>query len=663
MNCTTHTLAAALCAATIGTTTLAEANPLEIAVETNREEAVSSFRAECAAAGQKGAICVGWATSMEKIRPRDGALPKVATGISLRLARGEEESAQLFVTPRSGDLHNVRVAIDGNLTRMQNAECRMQNDGEDNRPTAKPSNCQTTSDAAFAASNIAVSVLGYVNVRNTTAKWHAGYVVPAKNESGYSRKTRPFEAGDAGWWPDPLLRFLDRADVKAGDMQGFWVWVHCPESQTAGRYCGTLVVSADDTSEVRIPFEVRVNDFAVGCVPPMPLMVSFCPGRDKTRGDKSPYKLWGRHKVEWGDFLADYYITLMHLYGANVTWDILERLKGQGRLGLFNLGPYGPPASTNETDMAAWREKHLPAMRKNYEEAKSRGLLDHAFIYGADEEWPKTFPPLRKAVLEMKEACPGVPIVTTARDWRYGVDSLLDCMDWFFAGIQDKNYNVANARKSRAKGHRVGWYGEEDAPYANFEIQSGAIDLRLLMGAQAQRVKPDGYLYYCTTWWTTNTCMEAGPFTKWDPRTWGGLNGNGSLLYPGPDGIPLSTIRLENFRDGLEDLWYAKLLEEKLQKLMQNAECTMQNDAGGSQPPATDSSATDCNRQPAAVNLAPQLTNNPTSQLSDRASWARRAKSALAVPRDVVDSRTNFTDDPAALYRWRDEMADLIEAQ
>ncbi|MBR0056086.1 MAG: hypothetical protein IJP66_02045, partial [Kiritimatiellae bacterium] len=94
MNYTTHTLAAAVCAATIGTTTLAEANPLEIAVETNREEAVSSFRAECAAAGQTGAICVGQATSMEKIRPRNGALPKVATGISLRLARGEEESAQ-----------------------------------------------------------------------------------------------------------------------------------------------------------------------------------------------------------------------------------------------------------------------------------------------------------------------------------------------------------------------------------------------------------------------------------------------------------------------------------------------------------------------------------------------------------------------------------------
>ena len=46
---------------------------------------------------------------------------------------------------------------------------------------------------------------------------------------------------------------------------------------------------------------------------------------------------------------------------------------------------------------------------------------------------------------------------------------------------------------------------------------------------------------------------------------------------------------------------------------------------------------------------------------SNRASWAQRAGEALAVPREVMDSMTNYTDDPAVLYRWRDEMANLIE--
>jgi hypothetical protein len=54
---------------------------------------------------------------------------------------------------------------------------------------------------------------------------------------------------------------------------------------------------------------------------------------------------------------------------------------------------------------------------------------------------------------------------------------------------------------------------------------------------------------------------------------------------------------------------------------------------------------------------APLQDGEPTS----RAAWVSRAKAALAVPREVVDTMTNFTDDQAVLYRWRDEMADLIE--
>ena len=81
----------------------------------------------------------------------------------------------------------------------------------------------------------------------------------------------------------------------------------------------------------------------------------------------------------------------------------------------------------------------------------------------------------------------------------------------------------------------------------------------------------------------------------------------------GPDGKPLSTLRFENFRDGVEDLWYAELLRRKL------------------------------NANPAVL-------------------WAARARELLAVPRSVVDSLTNYTDDSAALYAWRSAIADLLAA-
>ena len=116
----------------------------------------------------------------------------------------------------------------------------------------------------------------------------------------------------------------------------------------------------------------------------------------------------------------------------------------------------------------------------------------------------------------------------------------------------------------------------------------------------------------------------------WNPRSFRSYHGDGAWTCVGPDGIPVPTIRLENFRDGLEDYAYAKLLEKKLQEVEEA--CTPPSPAGSGK----------CARNAAS-------------------SWLRRAKAALAVPREVMDSMTNYTDDPAVLYRWRDEMADLLE--
>ena len=42
--------------------------------------------------------------------------------------------------------------------------------------------------------------------------------------------------------------------------------------------------------------------------------------------------------------------------------------------------------------------------------------------------------------------------------------------------------------------------------------------------------------------------------------------------------------------------------------------------------------------------------------------WCRNARELLSVPQDVTETMTKYTDDPAAVYRWRDAMADLIES-
>ena len=548
-------------------------------------------------------MSVGWATAAEKIRPRTAGkvLPISADGLKVRLARNEYESVQVLVSPKTAGLKDVKVSVDGDLY---------------------------SGGGVFGATNVSCEVVGYVYA-NPASRHIAGHVVVTNNALGYVRRSRRRDVADVGWWPDPILRFLDHADVKVGDVQSFWVRVHCPERQAVGTYRGAIVVSAQDVPDVRIPFAVRVNDFSIGRTPPTPVLVTFRPwfghgtANAKTRkmmlsDATSPQNAWRRHETEWCDFLADYFITIDNLYGGDVRFDLMERLKAQGRLGHFNLGYWNCPNSTNAADIAVWRKKTIPGIRKTYKEAKLRGLLDRAILFGCDEAHANWFPAIREAVCELKAEFPDVPLVTTARDWkRYGVNSPLAGVDWFVPGAKPEYYNPAKAAVSRAQGRKVLWYGDPEGPYANLLVETDAIDFRQLVGVQSVRMETDGYLYYTIAQWGANRCIESGPFTRWNPHSYNGLNGNGSWVCCGPDGTPLATIRLENFRDGLEDLWYAKILGKKLNEIEKEGKAPV--------------------------------------------DWMSRARMALAVPREVMDTMANFNNDPAVLYRWRDAMADLIE--
>ena len=539
-------------------------------------------------------MALGWATSMDKVMPR-GRIPSrpiPTEGLRLRLAGNEYESVQLLIAPIGHNLKNVRVKVEENL-------------------------------GDFAATNVVVSPVGYVNITNR-APYGVGTVRRAGEGSGYSRTIR---AADLGWHPDPILDgVLDGVDVSGTDVQSFWVRVHCPEGQTAGEYKGALVVTADGIAPVRVPFTVRVNGFSIGRASPLPTAITFHPPQVKSRGPQAPVFMWERHRMEWVDFLADYFITMDNLYndkGHEIPFDALERLNAQGRLGLFSIGYWTFPKSTNETDVAEWRAKTIPRLRKAYDEVKAHGLLDHAYCYGCDEVGTNRFPLVRLAVKELKEVLPGIPISTTSYDDDFGVgaDASLDVVDWFTPSTA--KYDAVKAAKSRKAGHRVWWYicCGPHAPYANMFVECPPIEGRVLMGAQTVRERPDGFLYYQITLWGGLKCIETGPFTEWKAQSWATYNGDGSWTCVGPDGIPLPTIRLENYRDGLEDYAYAKILEQKL-KEVENGKCKVK---------------------------------------SDGCAWISRAKAALAVPREVMETMTNYTDDPVALYRWRDEIADLIE--
>jgi hypothetical protein len=518
------------------------------------------------------------------VLPRADTLPvQTKTSVVLALARGERESFQVVVIPCRADLKHAQVCV---------TDLR----GKDG--------------ATLSASQVKVSPVGYVETK----------AVP------------PYGSSHVGWWPDPILESLPAADVARGDAQAFWVRVHAPREQPAGQYQGKLEVRCQDGPLFAFDLTVRVYGFAVPAASPLPLAVTFAPHdfpASATSGEQSPWRnepdypinAWKKHKLRWADFLADYYLTYDSLYTREgPDFEAIQRLHEQGRLGSFNLGYYGP-CGAGPAEIEAWKKGTLDRLRTQFEQAKKLGVLDHAYIYGCDENPPDLFPGVQRAAALLKAEFPGVLVMTTTYDHSYGQDTEIKAVDAWCP--LTPRFDPDKAATARAAGRLVWWYiccGPHHPP-ANMFIEYPAIEGRLLMGAMTAKYRPDGFLYYQISIWNSRRPIARGPFTDWDPRSWTTYHGDGSWTCVGPDGTPLPTIRLENFRDGLEDYAYFCVLEHLVRRYEAKS-------AGLS---------------------------------AEQQAWLTESRAALQVPESLVKSMAEYSRDPALLYEYRSRLGELID--
>ncbi|MBN2451344.1 MAG: DUF4091 domain-containing protein [Lentisphaeria bacterium] len=526
------------------------------------------------------------ATSMEKVLPRGPkARLKVTDRLQLRLAANETESVQVLVVPCE------QGAV---------------------RAVFRTADLASATGHVFPASGIRVSPVGYVETK----------AVP------------PYGSSHVGWWPDPILDFMDSADLAEGDVQAFWLRVTAPRDQAPGEYAGAIRLEVEGKGVLRLPLLVRVYGFSLPTGSPLPLAITFAPHDHPLPEEKGvqeawrqepdyPINAWKTQRGRWVDFLADYGITLDSLYeygGWAPDFEALSRLKQQGRLGRFNLGYFSKCPEGAEAAVQ-WAENILGKLRPRYEKARELGLLEHAYIYGCDEHGEEDFPHVERAARVLKGAFPEVSVMTTTYDHSFGLESALTTPDAYCP--LTPRYDPERAARARAAGKEVWWYiccGPRH-PHANMFIEYPAIEGRLLMGAMTAKYRPDGFLYYQISIWNSRRPIQSGPFTDWNPRSWTTWHGDGAWTCVGPGGTPIPTIRLENFRDGLEDFAYVRILEATLAAVRANA-----------------------------------------TVARDQAPWIRQAEEALAVPEEVVTDLKTYTTDPACLYRYREALAAAIEA-
>ena len=446
---------------------------------------------------------------------------------------------------------------------------------------------------------------------------------------GHAKTKRPlYPVEYVGWYPDFLLEYQDEADVKPGEAVPFWIRLKAPTGTPGGIYKGTVTVSAANAEPYSFPVEAEVFGFSLPAGSPLPSSNNF-----NINAMRKTYTF--KNEKEWQDFLrkivdlaADYKISLDFLYSGPYTslkgkgyYPQFKHLNDQGLLRAYCIlnSTVGDKTIKNpnhpEVDKLIERSRrHLDYWGKV---AREFGVWEKAYLYGFDEG--RIDAVTNRVFGFVKKNYPDLPIMTTAgvsSADQPGIENIDIWVPQATAYVKKKELVDALRKKNK----KIWWYvcNFPRPPEPTLMLEVPACVPRLLMGMMSAKYKPEGFLYYSLIIWKQPPITE-GPRTNWNPATYGTDNEDGNLFVPGKDRQVLPTIRIENFRDGVEDLWYYTLLDEALASARKNPEKA---------PPG----------------------------------WIKAAEDALIVPDSIVAGTSSYTTDPERIRKERLKIARLIEA-
>jgi hypothetical protein len=386
------------------------------------------------------------------------------------------------------------------------------------------------------------------------------------------------------WIPDCLVPFAAPSglggvpfDIAADNNQAVWVDVYIPRDALSGIYTGKVEVSVDSVVTHTMPISLQVYDFALPDECHLKNMFAM-----------SPNNVAKRHGVE-SESQAYYAVEARyHQMAHRHRFDIVRSVKN-----LSIMDDYHKRYLIGELYTAV----------NNYE-GPGENVGNNTFSVGLYNSRPGEFSPDTEAgwragsdawVNWFKENAPHVEIHRYLRDepWSHGAvyDDIIERCEWIhnnpgpgralmtyvtgpviselqglcdFWSMNGRTCYIPDMRYEQSQGRKCGIYNGQRPFYGEDSINTDAIDWRVQPWI-CWRYDLDQYFYWETTNWSHWKRPPVDVFTK------NRNNGNGFLFYPGEDVIfpessrelsgPLSSVRMKNWRRGMQDyeyLWLAK---------------------------------------------------------------------------------------------------------
>ena len=408
--------------------------------------------------------------------------------------------------------------------------------------------------------------------------------------------------GATGYWPDALAPirepFSMAVQYEVTGNRPVWVDVAIPTGTPAGSYTGKVTVTQHGKVLETLTIQVEVYGFSLPDDTHLITYMNVSKGelaRFYNKPASSPemeqltlkyFDFLYEHRME--TWFNDPLVPEITVKGEDIEvkfnderYDFYLNKRRTKRV-IFEASPHDLTRHITSEPFSAEFNKKITVYLKAVESYfRKNGWIDR-LVFNSPIDEPNTkedYEETRKWAELIHKAVPGVPFLATE-------SPVTDNPDWgTLRGyvnnfcVHGNSLNEPAVKKAlieeQAKGGEATWYISCDQAYPqpNYFIDAPALDLVMVPWITA-RYRMNGILYWAMNFWNQTPNPWLDPVTYISGFHCSGgyvLNGEGSVIYPGDntkqytgqpnvDG-PVSSMRLELLRDGIEDYEYLWMLK------------------------------------------------------------------------------------------------------